>query len=269
MGHLNLCFPEWQGYAESNDVYHGALALRDALDIGDFHLIEVPETEELSTANQIKGYTANLRQLQATRRAIDEIRPDSVFMVGGTCSSEIAPVSWLNHRYGGDLTVLWFDAHGDLNTPETSPSKHFHGMPLRSLVGEGDRAMLQERFSNLTPKQIILVGTRDLDAEEERFINEQRIAVVRSDQLQALHGVVEGKGAKKLYVHVDLDVLDPESFSHQLLPVRGGPSTEILGTTLQHLSETFDIVGLSIVEYAPKDNTGLSFLKRIAKTIRP
>ena len=58
-------------------------------------------------------------------------------MIGGTCGAEIAPVAYLNNHYESDLAILWFDAHGDLNTPKTSLSGHFHGMVLRTLLGEG------------------------------------------------------------------------------------------------------------------------------------
>ena len=67
--------------------------------------------------------------------------PDIVVTVGGTCGVEAAPVAYLNERYDGNLAVVWFDGHGDLNSPATSPSGHFHGMVLRTLLETVRRSM--------------------------------------------------------------------------------------------------------------------------------
>jgi arginase len=63
----------------------------------------------------------------------------------------MAPISYLNKLYGGDLAVVWFDAHGDLNSPATSVSQNFHGMPLRCLLGDGEETLKSACFSLLRP----------------------------------------------------------------------------------------------------------------------
>ncbi len=229
----------------------------------EFHEIAVPATEQLKLERNILGYEANLRQLRSTVSTIENERPDSIFMVGGTCAAEIAPVSWLNRQYEGNLTVFWYDAHGDLNTPESSPSKHFHGMPLRTLLGEGDKAMLAASFSRLRPRQVILVGTRDLDEEEQRFITAHDLSVVPPNAMNDLLPIAQYQAAPNIYVHIDLDVLDPESFRHQLLSVPGGLTQDALLTSLRALINSFNVVGFSIVEYVPKGPEGYAFLEEI------
>ena len=93
-----------------------------------------------------------------------------VVTVGGTCGVEAAPVAYLNEQYDGDLAIVWFDAHGDLNAPATSPSGHFHGMVLRTLLGEGPHEYVGELRRPLRPAQLFLAGTRDLDPEESAYI---------------------------------------------------------------------------------------------------
>ena len=268
MGHQNLCFPEWQGYAESNTVYHSTLALRNGLAVArDFDDMPVPENEEVLTINDIKGYEPNLRHLRHAAQLLIDRKPDSIFMIAGTCASEIAPVSWLNKRYDGDLTVLWFDAHGDLNTPSSSPSKHFHGMPLRTLLGDGDPTVLKACFSRLKPSQVALVGARDLDDEERRYIENNDISVLPVHNLDALTDTIREKSSENLYVHMDLDVLEPTSFPHQLLSVDRGMTKESLLTAVRELAVTFNIVGSSILEYVPKDASGLHFLQEIVDVL--
>lgn len=266
--HLNLCFPEWQGYAESNSVYFGALRLQEILSTThQFTSIPVPENEDLFLENDIIGYDANLRQLKATSHVLKQEKPASIFMVGGTCAAEIAPVSYLNKYYDGNLTVLWLDAHGDLNTPQSSPSKHFHGMPLRALLGESDPFVLQHAFSRLNPDQVVLAGTRDLDKEEERYIARNQVEVVTPRHMAQVVDRVLSKEKAHVYVHIDLDVLDPSSFPHLLLPIPGGVLIESLLKELDELVREIPLVGASIVEYVPDGNSGEPVLKEIVAAL--
>ena len=250
--HLNLCFPEWQGYAESNSVYYGALQMQQIFSTThEFVSIPVPAQEELPLKNDIIGYDANLRQLKATARVINQQKPTSIFMLGGTCATEIAPVSFLNHQYDGNMTVLWLDAHGDLNTPQSSPSKHFHGMPLRALLGESDPVVLQHAFSTLSPNQVVLGGTRDLDQEEKRYIESNQVTIVTPANIHRVVDEVLDKQFAHIYIHIDLDVLDPQSFSHLLLPIPGGVLIDGLLKVLDELVREIPLIGASIVEYVP------------------
>ncbi len=266
--HLNLCFPEWQGYAESNSVYHGALAVKKAIDAAQsFSLVEVPEHENLILENDIMGYSANLRQLKATSALVQQISPSTIFMIGGTCAAEIAPVSYLNQVYEGDMALIWLDAHGDLNTPETSPSKHFHGMPVRALIGESDPEILKYSFSNVRPEQIILAGTRDLDPAEQTFIQDNHLTVVLSEEIDSLQETVRSKGFQHAYIHIDLDVLNPDEFPHLLYPTPGGITVDSLHQVVKQIMNNSQVVGSSIVEFVPRDSTGIHVVKDLVKAL--
>jgi len=268
--HLNLFFPEWQGYGEDNSVQTGATLLRDHLKSFDFQSIDVPQKEELPIAYEIMGYAANLRQLKHARNILEREQPVTTFMIGGTCASEIAPVSYLNELYDGNLAVLWFDAHGDLNTPHSSPSKHFHGMPLRTLLGDSNKQVLNETFSVIKPQQAYVLGGRDFDESEQVFIEKSGIHHFEPNDLldpEVLIRSIKDAGFKNLYVHVDLDVLEPSEFPHMLLPIAEGVGVGTLLHTISKLKEHFKIVGSSIVEYVPNGQDDYLTIDKIIKAL--
>ncbi len=271
MQRLDLLVPEWQGYGESNSVRRGALELAGSLKrTHSFVTIEVAAEEELAVKDGVLGLSANLRMLDAVRAELKKRQPQQTFLVGGTCASEIGPVSYLNQKLDGDLAVLWFDAHGDLNTPESSPSGHFHGMPLRTLLGEGHPEVVRRTFSFLRSDQVVLAGTRDLDPPELAFIAEKSIPVLPPSQLSSPDRLVqelEARRVRQVYVHLDLDVLDPEEFPHLLVPSPGGISCAALTRLLMALSGSFRIVGFSVVEYVPAGLGGLEPIRRFVEAV--
>ena len=206
---LKLLYPEWQGFGENNRAGTGALTLHDAFSQpGEFVKINVPREEGLTVEGNILGRASIIRN---TKRALDRIntqRPDRVFMIGGTCASEMAPISYLNNRYRGDLAVLWFDAHPDLNTPASSPSGHFHGMVLRALLGDGDPVLSEMVPRPLSPSQVTLAGVRDLDKPEVEYASAECIPIISAENLKdsdALTRAVARSESSSLYVHIDLD----------------------------------------------------------------
>ncbi|MCZ0970589.1 arginase family protein [Streptomyces albulus] len=94
--------------------------------------------------------------LRATRQALAEWGPGPLRTVGGDCGVELAPVSHAVARHGADLAVVWFDAHADLNTPASSPSGGFHGMVLRTLLGQGPAALLPPPDGRLDARRLVL-----------------------------------------------------------------------------------------------------------------
>src|SRR5262249_13148822 len=122
-------------------------------------------------------------QIDATARVL----PARPLVLGGCCCSHVGAVRELARRHGR-LAVVWLDAHGDLNTPETSPSGNAWGMPLRMLVGG----------SQVAPEDVTLLGARNLDPQEAEFIE---AAGIRTE-LDDLPGAV--------YVALDGDVGDPD-----------------------------------------------------------
>jgi len=124
--------------------------------------------------------------LEAQIDAFADVMPARPLVLGGCCCSHVGAVRALARRHGR-VGVLWLDAHGDLNTPASSPSGNAWGMPLRMLLDAGDVAAAD----------VILLGARNLDPPEEEFIEAEGIRQELGDLPEAL------------YVALDCDVFEP------------------------------------------------------------
>ena len=133
--------------------------------------------------------------------------PARPLVLGGCCCAHMGAIRALARA--GRLGVVWIDAHGDLNTPESSPTGNLWGMPLRMLLAAGDVA----------PADVTLLGTRELDAPEAEFI---RLSGIRTEL---------GELPERVYVAVDLDVARPDDVD-VLFPVAGGIPVAELETLL-------------------------------------
>lgn len=268
--HMNLLFPQWQGAGKTKELLKGANEIKKRY-LSDYKLVEVPvgDNDIDEVKNNILGYDIILQQLQNANQIVMKEEPDSIFTLGGGCDVELIPVSYLNNKLKGDLTLLWIDAHGDLNTPESSPSKLFHGMPLRSLLGDGDAELIKTTFSKLTTSQILLLGQRDLDEPEKDFINEHKIDFLSVEELNSsvnnVVKAVKSKLSNNLYIHVDLDVLDIDEFPYVMVPAPGGLKPQVLLELLIQLKDNFNIAGLSLLEYASSDERELKIISEIIK----
>jgi len=266
-GDLSLLYPEWQSYGVDAAVHRGAIAIAtDLFDASGFVCVEAPLEEVLTSQDGVLGLGSIAPR---ARRTLDDLRrraPDRIFMVGGTCGADVAPVTYVNERYGGDLAVVWLDAHGDLNTPESSPSGHFHGMVLRTLIGHGPASMVSAMRLPLRPSQVFLAGTRDLDPPEAQFVTSAGVSVTTCAELetsQVLGERIRDAGFTRVYVHLDLDVLDPDSFQHSLMQAPGGVSPELVARTVRHLATSVEVVGFSLVEYQERSEGGLAQVRQL------
>ncbi|MCM4080807.1 arginase family protein [Paractinoplanes hotanensis] len=222
---------QWQGSGspDARRLAEGAAVLASLIPADQ--RVRVPVTDSLAA------------NLAAVRAAVTD--PPMV-TVGGDCGVELAPIEAALERHGDGLVVVWFDAHGDLNTPESSPSGAFHGMVLRTLLGEGPPELAPRR--TLRPAQVVLAGVRALDAAEKEFISDHDIEIA---DLESLPSVVAAAGARAVYIHIDLDVLDPAFFSSLGFPEPDGVRPERLADAVRALTDRFPLAGLGICEYQP------------------
>jgi arginase len=159
--------------------------------------------------------------------------PERPLVLGGDCCSHVGAVEGLAARQGR-LSVIWLDAHGDLNTPQSSPSGNQWGMPLRMLLDSGA----------VEADDVALVGARNLDPPEEEFIRTSGLHIGEAGIPKALDGV----GCT--YVALDVDVLEPSEMS-VFMPEPGGPSVQEVEGILADLAGRTKVLGAGF--------TGLSF----------
>lgn len=265
---LTLVFPQWHGSGKRKYVYDGAKLITEQLPIGaPYETVPVSPDDELVLERGIWGYRQISGQLSDACDIIEKAGPEKIFLIGGDCGTELAPVSYLNKLYDGDLAVLWLDAHGDLNSPSTSVTHNFHGMPLRCLLGDGDGQLIDRSFSTLKPSQVIMGGTRDLDPPEADFIRKNGISVFTvgdiEQDVETVSRLVAAKGFHNLYVHIDLDVLDSGKCPWALCLTPDGLGFDTLTNLLRDLKSKSSLVGVSIVELRPVENMDLHPLREL------
>lgn len=247
-----MWFPQWQGAASCAKLPDGSLALRRQLWDIKFQELSIKPFYFLSNQSGVYGLNDLQKQFKLAQTAIYRAQPKKIFTLGGDCGIELAPIRHLHHLYGGRLGVIWLDAHADMNTPASSPSGHFHGMVLAALMGLGT-SPLSKYTPVLGPEQVILAGPRDLDASERLLIHQHHIAWLSVEQLTQNPAIlleyIKSLQLKYLYLHVDLDVLDPEEFASVSVPTKSGLTKDQLMSFLSTLHEQYTIVGGSVTEF--------------------
>ncbi len=163
----------------------------------------------------------------------------------GDCLSIIGVTGGLQRR-GVDPTVVFFDAHGDFHTWETTPSDFLGGMPLAMLTGRGEQTIIEGvGMTPIEDDHVWLIDGRDLDPGENE-------AVAASD---IHHATVEEIAADPplgdLYVHVDVDVVDPADMPGVNYPAPDGPSTDSVARAVEALHATGRVVALSFSTWNP------------------
>ena len=181
-------------------------------------------------------------------------------ILGGDHSLSIGSIAGISKHYE-NLGVIWYDAHGDLNTLESSPSGNIHGMPLRALIGEGDEALtnIGGYKNKVKPENVVLIGMRDLDEGEKKYIKEAGIltyTMADIDRLgmgQVISETIEYLKDKTDGIHLSLDVdaLDPVETPGTGTIVPGGATYRESHLAMEMLHESKLIVSADLVEVNP------------------
>lgn len=156
-------------------------------------------------------------------------------VMSGDCTTSFATVAGLQ-RAGADPAIVWFDAHGDAQTLETTTSGYLGGMPLRMLAGYG-RALVAERIGlrDVPEDRILLVDARDLDPPEIDYLDASAIGRATVDEIASgAAALPEGP----LYLHVDFDVVNPADLPGLLFPAAGGPALDAVGQAIRRVLGT-------------------------------
>ncbi|MGH2587948.1 MAG: arginase family protein [Dehalococcoidia bacterium] len=175
----------------------------------------------------------------------------------GDCNGALGMIAGLQRAGARRLGMVWFDAHADFNTPETTLSGMLGGMPVAVAAGLCLQRLRQGAGIDppLDTDRIVLVAARDIDPLEQDLVDEHRLVCVDTASLKGdrrqLHEVIERliEACDAVYVHIDLDVLDPEDAPGMNLPVSGGPTADELAAAIE-LCLSFDrSAALGIASY--------------------
>jgi arginase len=164
-------------------------------------------------------------------------------------------------RQDKPLGLLWVDAHGDMNTPATSPSGNVHGMPLAALLGSepAELARIGNFAPKVVPEKTVLIGIRNLDDVEKKEVRDSRVNVFTMKDIdrQGIASVMEqalaiaGSGTAGIHVSFDLDVCDPSIAAGVGTPVKGGLDYREAHVVMEMIAESAMLTSLDLVEVNP------------------
>lgn len=175
----------------------------------------------------------------------DGKRPVSL---AGDCVSSLGVMAGLQ-RAGIDASLFWFDAHGDFNTWETTPSGFLGGMPLAMAVGRGERRLVETLgLKPLDEGRVVLSDARDLDPGERAAVAASRMAHIADVGDLLERPLPDGP----VYVHFDSDIVDAAESPAQNYPVPGGPSAALLQRVFRHIGRCASVVALSVSAWNPR-----------------
>jgi arginase len=173
----------------------------------------------------------------------------------------VAAISSFHHRRDERIGLLWFDAHGDMNTPESSPTGNVHGMPCAAIVGRGAKELvgLAEIVPMVKPEHVAIVGVRDLDRRERAEILDSGVKVftMRDVDMLGMSEVmrraieVVSDGTAGFHLSFDLDGTDPSVAPGVGTPVPGGTSLRESHLVMELASESERLIGLEMTEINP------------------
>jgi arginase len=189
---------------------------------------------------------------------------ETPLIIGGDHSIAMGTVSGISAHYRKDsrnLGLIWFDAHGDMNLPETSPSGNIHGMPLAHLLGYGDPQLASILGANpaVAPENVALIGIRDIDRVEREFINRSGITAFTMRDIDQL-GMSEvsrralevvNAGTAGFHISFDLDGCDPEVIPGSGTLVPGGVSYREAHLLLEECASDGRMTSMEVVELNP------------------
>jgi arginase len=185
-------------------------------------------------------------------------------VIGGdhsVAAGTVSGVAEFFRRKNEKIGLIWIDAHGDINTPETSPSGNVHGMPLAAIMGLGpvELVNLFGFTPKVAPENCVLIGIRDVDARERENIRRAGIEffTMRDIDERGMRSVMEealrmaGRGTAGYHVSLDMDWIDPEDAPGVGTPVRGGATYREAHLAMEIIADHSRMTSFEIVEVNP------------------
>jgi arginase len=229
------------------------------LDLGD---VDCPVIDRDSGSEKIRNFEGFL---EGTRRVKQKLshgpEPSRVtFCLGGECAFVVGSLAALKSIYPGRPGMVWMDAHGDFNTPETSPSGFIGGMPLALACGRGPRLSPEIEASRplLGEKNVVHIGSRSLDSGEDKALLSGVKVFSAKDMKRNGAAEVAHQTAKQLsdssdwiVAHLDVDVFDPSIMPGVHFPEHGGLSRENVLEVFHALQDTGKLKVVDLTAYNP------------------
>lgn len=255
-------------------------------DMGEVHVKNVSSNDKYAANAKMKYLDEVVRSnIGLAKKVYDSLKNSYLpLTIGGDHALAIGSIAGSSKFFEGDLAVVWVDAHGDVNTPETSPSGNIHGMPLASSMGIGYESLTNIYFpgKKVKPENVFLLGCRDLDLGEIELIKENNLNVWTMKDIQTkgikavlaeLLEAIKKNNVKNIHFSFDIDSLDPSYVPGTGTPVEDGLSFLEGKEIIETIINTSLVRAMDFVEFNPTldDNqrtleTCLELLKIISKS---
>lgn len=231
-------------------------------DLGDITVNHTEQENNTETNKGLKNLDEVARANEQLAKMVDQEVSENVFplILGGDHSIAIGSLAGISRHYD-NLGVIWFDAHGDLNTEETSPSGNIHGMPLAVSLGLGHSKLVNilDYAPKVKPENIVIVGARSLDPGEKELIKEKGMKVYTMHEIDRLgmSYVMEDaitylkKKTDGVHLSLDLDGLDPSEAPGVGTPVMGGMTYRESHLAMEMIAEANILTSAEFVEVNP------------------
>ncbi|BDU16498.1 arginase family protein [Lysobacter auxotrophicus] len=239
---LALSYPQWQGSGRHANLPRGAQAAASVCARFAPLTRMAPVGDGGDMAHGVNRWDAILAQFRNAQQLLAKSGARRVLTAGGDCAVDVAVIDHL-HRLHPQLRVIWIDAHLDANTPETSPSGNFHGMPVSAILGRAPAPMRPLLGRPLDPSRFHYVGIQVGDEGDWQLQRELDLRKLEP------HTPIDGP----VHVHFDLDALDPQEFAYVAYP-DGKLRVDDAIALLRRIALDADVVGLTITEFAPADD---------------
>jgi arginase len=234
--------------------------VRLGLECADWGNVETVVPEATASGDPQARFLAQIKEAcERIARRVSAVTSDGALpiVLGGDHSIALGTLGGLaaTHGAGG---VLWFDAHGDLNTPETTPSGNVHGMPLAAALGLANDAFASNAWPlpAVKPEHVFLIGVRSLDDGERELVRRLGVSTMTDLDRRGVEPVVREaleRVADAAFVHVslDMDVVDPDVAPGVGTPVRGGLSYREAHLAMEIVAESGLLGSMDVVEVNP------------------
>lgn len=235
--------------------------------VEDFGNISVRNAEMMQIVD------SSVKYLPEIKEACDQLAKDVEtaldsgaipIVLGGDHSIAIGSVSGLSsfyHKRDQRVGVIWFDAHGDMNTPETSPSGNIHGMPFAAILGHGSKELTHiGGFSpKVYPEDCVLIGARSVDPEEAVALRASGIRVITMRELdeRGMSSVIDeaiwlaSRRTAGFHVTMDMDFVDPDFAPGVGTPVPGGPTYRESHLAMEKVADSGKMLSFELTEVNP------------------
>jgi arginase len=229
--------------------------------------VPVPQPEEQPYGEKRARYLDEIAEAcKGLAEAVKKTMDEDIFplVLGGDHSIAVGTVAGAAAHYDKDskrIGVIWLDAHGDMNTPDSSPSGNVHGMPLASIMGFGPPELtgLAKIKPMVEPRNVVLVGIRDLDAKERKLMKETGVHAftMRDIDERGMREVMAdalrfaGDDTAGIAVSLDMDFVDPSDAPGVGTPVRGGVTYREAHLALEMVADSRQMCSFELVEVNP------------------